>query len=512
MEPMGGRVSLSPRPVRARGPALEAGLLGHCPGEVRLGRLRADARELMRAAGFGEAVDALEGRRRPPLSGEAAVRVRDLYHLPIPLLSSAELDDIFPAARRTAAGYASRLAGQGAWLPQAVDDFFANGGERLWMVRVPEPERQDGFLARALSRVTGDPVPGPLPLHEAMDLRGLATLLVIPELAVVGAPDLERLQVAATLSDPAPLAIAPPPPRFLPLPCPQPRSAAVIPTPDPKLPGPVETLPLLNALIAALDRYRPDVQLLFTLPLIARSALGGPAVDGAVLDALAALGGTAAGAALRRVQLLFPYLRGPRARLQTPVGVIAGIQAAVAGREGHWRSVAGRPLVTEGRPYPALRRDQVQGLRETPGVGVLVARGERVELDDERLAVPALHPGDYQGTADPTRLDGYRSAEVGRFMGYLIRQLRALGERLVFDLDPADPRPGLALDAFFRRLFAAGALRGALPEEGYRVSRVKGGAGLLAYDIEVAPAFPIDRMRLTFINRDGEWQTGVSGA
>lgn len=512
MDPMGGRVSLSPRPVRARSPALDAGLLGHCPGAVRLHRLRADARDLMRAAGFGEAVEELEGRRRPPLSGEAAARVRDLYHLPIPLLSSAELDDIFPDARATETLYKSRLAGRTAWLPQAVDDFFANGGERLWVVRIPEPERQDGFLPRSLSRVSGDPVPGPLPLHEAMDLRGLATLLVIPELALVGAPDLERIQISAILSDPAPLAITPPPPRFLPLPCPQPSPAAVLPAPDPSASGPVETLPLLRALITALDRYRPDIQLLFTLPLIERTAVGGPVVDSAVLDALAALRGTAAGVELRRVQLLFPYLSGPRTRLQSPVGIIAGIQAAVARREGHWRSVAGRPLVTDARPSPSLRRDQVQGLRETPGVGVLVARGDRVELDDERLVVPALHPGDYLGTADPARLDGYRSAEVGRFMGYLIRQLRALGERLVFDLDPADPRPGLALDDFFRRLFAAGALRGALPEEGYRISRINGGEGLLAYDIEVAPAFPIDRLRLTFINRDGEWQTGVSGA
>ena len=52
-----------------------------------------------------------------------------LYHLPIPLRSSAEFHDIFPDSRVEKASYVSLLAGDRVWLPQAVDDFFANGGE-----------------------------------------------------------------------------------------------------------------------------------------------------------------------------------------------------------------------------------------------------------------------------------------------------------------------------------------------------------------------------------------------
>ena len=86
----------------------------------------------------------------------------------------------------------------------------------------------------------------------------------------------------------------------------------------------------------------------------------------------------------------------------------------------------------------------------------------------------------------------------------------------MFVLDPGDPRPRLLLEEFLRHLFAAGALRGALPEEAFSVrpgiAGPASGKGVLAYDIELAPAFPIDRLRLTFANRDGEWQAGLTGS
>jgi hypothetical protein len=34
----------------------------------------------------------------------------------------------------------------------------------------------------------------------------------------------------------------------------------------------------------------------------------------------------------------------------------------------------------------------------------------------------------------------------------------------------------------------------------------------IAYDIEIAPAFPIDRLRLTFANSDGEWRGSLLSA
>ena len=48
------------------------------------------------------------------------------------------------------------------------------------------------------------------------------------------------------------------------------------------------------------------------------------------------------------------------------------------------------------------------------------------------------HRADYFDAVDMRRFDGYRSGELARFMGYLIRQLHALGELLVFDVDFRD--------------------------------------------------------------------------
>jgi hypothetical protein len=277
-------------------------------------------------------------------------------------------------------------------------------------------------------------------------------------------------------------------------------------------PEPATTLGVIDQVRVLLERWRPDIQYLHSLPLVYASAAGGPAPNGAVLAALAARRGTREGAGLKRIQLLFPYLRGPRSRLASPVGLVAGRQAGVARRDGVWRSIAGQALVTDASPYPPVGSREAERLRETPGIGVLSRRRGRVELDDERLVVPALHPDDYLDARDPSRFDGYRSGEVSRFIGFLMRRLRALGDLLVFDVDPRDPRPRLLLEDLFRALHAAGALRGALPEEAYRIRPGLAGEGVLAYDIELAPAFPVDRLRLTFANREGEWQTSLGSA
>jgi hypothetical protein len=171
--------------------------------------------------------------------------------------------------------------------------------------------------------------------------------------------------------------------------------------------------------------------------------------------------------------------------------------------------MAGQALVTDATPYPVIGSRMGERLRDAPGVGILVQRRGRVELEDERLVVPALHPDDYLNARDPARFDGFRSGEVCRFIGYLLRRLRALGEILVFDLDPLDPRPRILLEDLFRGLHAAGALRGALPEDAFSIRGGPRAPGLITYDIELAPAFPLDRLRLTFANREGEWQAGL---
>lgn len=489
-ELLGARIELNPRPPAPRAPVLVAAMLGHCPGRFRADRLTARALAALRTAGYARSAERLL----------AEPERADAWHLPIPLAAAAELDDLFPDARGTPTRYRSVLAGDRAWLPDAVDDFFAQGGERLWVVRVPEADGQRGFLS----------LPG-RGLNEPEALQGLATVLAVAEVGVVAMPDLERLQIPAELPDVPRVRLENPQPRFLP--CGGERGDThrerrhADEMPDAPAPWPTGTL--LRAVLRDLDRYRPDIQWLFTLPPGYASAAGRPVLDPAARQAVEALRGERDAAQLRRVTLLFPYLRSHRRRLSSPTGAVAGAQAAVAQQAGPWRSMAGRPLRSEARPYPAVSRQDVVAWRDTPGIGVLEHRRGALTLDDERLTVPALPAADYPRSAvaaTDSPLAGYRSGEVMRLLGHLIRELRALGESLIFDVDPRDPRPRMALERYFRRLHAAGALRGRRPEQAFRVTQRTAPPAELHYDIEIAPAFPVDRIRLTFANRDGAWQ------
>lgn len=513
----GARIALTPRPVQRRQAALEVALLGHYPqaGRVRLARLRAlsGALEDMRSVGFGVHVDAILANRMA--DGTALTdRLRNLYHLPLPLHSSAEFHDIFPDARTETTAYVSLLAGNQAWLAQAVDDFFANGGEKLWLVRIPETASDPAQPAQTEFLPAANTV-----LHDVDTLRGLATVLVIPTLAVVALPDLERLQIPPRLPDVPRMRLENPDPQFLPCTADtgddhrERRYASEFEDqPDPR---PLEEL--LRGILQFISKHRPDVQCLFTLPLAYSGEIDAPVVDQVALNRIAAIRDGDSGHQLRHMQFLFPYLRGPHFALRSPVGVIAGKQAAIVRAKGPWHSIGAQPLLSEALPYPRLSIAQMLALREKPGVGVLNLRsgfGGRnlLSLDDERLVVPALPPSDYTGTEDRRRFDGYRAAEIMRFLGFLRRQLQTLGEQLVFNVDVNDPRPRLLLEQFFRRLYQQGALRGALPEQAYRISQLQPQDNAIQFDIEIAPAFPIDRIFLTFINLDGEWQGEVRSA
>ncbi|GGO76233.1 hypothetical protein GCM10011348_02950 [Marinobacterium nitratireducens] len=495
---LASRITLTPRPLEARNAVLEVAMLGHCPGPVRIGRLLAlrGALSRMRSLGFGDAVDQLEASSGDP-------RILGLQHLPIPLRSSAEFHDIFPGAQSADTGYVSVLAGRRAWLPQCVDDFFANGGDTLWVIAVPENEGQSGFLPAENTR-----------LHEISTLRGLACALAIPTLATVAFPDLERLQVPARLPDIPRVRLDNPSPQFVPCGTDldddhrERRYSDEVALGE--MPPPAAFNRILQGILPWLAKHRPDLQCLLTLPLSYNGKLDSPAIDARALQWIREIRDGDTGARLRQTQFLFPYLRGPGLGLSSPVGIIAGKQAAQAQARGPWRSIAGLPLQSAGLPYPPLSVGERVQLRNDPGVGVLQQRNGQLQLDDERLVVPALHPDDYSRSQVPQRFDGYRSAEVMRLLGYLRRQLNALGEQLIFNLDYRDPRPRLLLERFFRQLQQRGALRGATAEEAFRIEESQTREGVMIYEIMIAPAFPVDRIHLTFINRQGEWQGRVN--
>lgn len=488
------RVFLNPAPVAPRVPVLPVALVGHVPGAARPERLTNTMREAWRGLGL----QALELRLNVALAhGPTAAGDADLlalHHLPLALDSHAQFLDLFPDAGRAATGPGAPV-GAAPWLPLAVEDFFAAGGERLWLVRVPESEGRDGLLPAH----PGDPA-------RPETLRGLDVALNVPELGLVALPDLERLQLPAGL-DPLPdFTPAPAQARFVPVD--ELARADAVPTP----PSPSPRSPswplaeVVRRLCSRFEAWRPDVQALLTLPLAATTD-GGAQPDAAALAWLAALDGEELRRA-QRLQPLYPYLRGRRAALASATGLVAGTIAATAFRDGPWRSVAGRDLGGDALPWPVQTPRSAAQLRRSPGVGVLLARDGRVVLDDERLpgGLPdtrAEQPGLPQ---PPARTAYYRSAEVLRFINWLLRRLDALGQRLVFVSDPDDPRPALLLEDFFARLHALGALRGARFEDACTIRRISASDAALAFEIGIVPAVPVDAITLTLAPVDGDWR------
>ncbi|NMT64996.1 hypothetical protein [Marinobacter orientalis] len=485
---LASRIELTPRPYQNHAPVLVCGMVGHCPGRVRKQRLfdLPEAVDAIRAAGFGTRLEALR-------SADDAI-----FHLPVPLNSSAEFHDIFPDAASSGTDYQSTLAGANAWLPGCVDDFFANGGTRLWIVAVPEEKGHEAFL----------PAPDTV-LHDTSTLRGVASLLVIPAIGLLALPDLERLQIPANLPGIPEPDYAREAPQFMPCSTPPPKAVTAPEAASSNPTEPMATAALLRQILPWLCQHRPDIQCLWSVPLTYDQDRQIPAASSRALEAIGKIAVTPAGHRLRQVQFVFPYLTNARGRPVSSCGVLAGAQSGVAQTNGPWRSIAGRILVTSGDPFPPQSIPAQQTLRQHPGISVITRKPRGVMLDDERLTVPALHPDDYSRSRLSGRYDAFRSAEVMRFLGHLRRQLQRLGETLVFRVDYRDPTPRLALENFFGQLHRLGALRGKLPEEAFRVKQLQLQEGAAVFEIMLAPALPIDRIRLTFTNRHGEWQGEV---
>jgi len=480
------RISLDPSPKAVQGSDLEVVFVGHCPGRCRWRRLSAEARDEIRLLGYGRRIRLLEE--------ESPAEEPDLFHLPLPIRSLADFEALFPDARTTPTRYTSRLAGDRAWLPVALEHFFTASGElpsganRIWVIPVPEdpePEvvEQDASLEAFL------PKRQRVDLSQPEGLQGAEAALLIPAAGLLVLPDLERISIPRSVENPHRVRLANPDPGFTPCSSRYDDSHRERNNPD-EMEGAEEPITFTSTLLqlsVLLDRYRPDMQALLPLPISSSQELKSGRLNSGTL----ALVQTAIdkGLPLHRLQLLYPYLRQPDLSLTTPSGALAGTIARVTHKLGPWRSVAGRPLAPALPPFPSLSIPYAAQLRDKPGLGILVNRQGKLMLDDERLAATDLSNRRYS-----------RSAEAVRFMGFLVRSLRRLGEQLVFNVDPQDPRPRMVLEDFFTRLHERGALAGANPEDAFTISQLPVGSSEnhLEFEIEISPALPIDHIRLTF--------------
>ncbi|MDX2476087.1 MAG: hypothetical protein QNL05_01845, partial [Gammaproteobacteria bacterium] len=194
---------------------------------------------------------------------------------------------------------------------------------------------------------------------------------------------------------------------------------------------------------------------------------------------------------LAHVQFIFALVYTDERPLTSASGLLAGHVVHKTRTEGVWRSIAGMSLSENLSVWPQTGKKHRVKLREELGLGVLFTAGESLQLDDERLVVKGFC--DHAGTA-------CRSGELMRFIGWLRRSLRDLGEDMIFNLDSRDPAVGNILDAFFQELHQKGALRGAQPEDAYRLINLSTQANLIHYQIEISPSFPVDRFVVTFMH------------
>jgi hypothetical protein len=480
------RIRLEVVPGSPRGPDMQAVFIGHCPGQVSREALASDEAlaSTLLAMGYHERVASWQAAvASPALPGD------ELYDLALPIRSLAQLQRLFPEIQLADA---ERVDESGAWLPWAVQDSFAAGrgrgdGRLCWVIRVPEATSVSDSLAAFDARagaVRHEPASwGPGELASSLDDAGLLVM-----------PDLERLLVPPPESeDIARKRLPNPSPDFYP--CGtrlddghrERRYSNEMPEPGAIL----QSVRRIRDIANRLHAWRPDMQWLLALSADSEYGLPLPRPRASLLSWLQGIEQQGS-PAMAQVQLLFPLVYGEHRPLTSPGGLIAGHIVHRTARDGVWRSVAGTPLSDRLRPWPELSRAARAGLREDPGLGVLhLTPNGALQLDDERLVASGFC--DAAGTA-------CRSGELMRFVGWLRRSLRRLGEGIVFTLDGRDPAIANMLDAFLNGLHRKGALRGASADQAYRVTRVGNRSDLVQYRIEIAPSFPVDAFVVTFLH------------
>lgn len=485
----GKRIYLDPEPVVNRQAAFEVVMIGHCPGLADLDVLfsHQTMTKEMADMGYTEELDALKKRMNDKI-----ISVDPLYNLPIPLYSLAEFQQLFSrqrpasedaqtAPKSTVTLYRSRLAGSHLWLPFAVEDFFRFNGSRalkkLWLINVDQSLAQQAFLPDG--RGIEDKIP---------ERNAFARALSLPRAALLTMPDLERLQIPAYIEKVPNDAVKKPVPQFLP--CGSgleigPKNNSKNPV---EYPQPMDFGGLLQQMLVAISRYKPDLRLLMSLPLDSELLGELPHESRDALDDLEKLKESHFADLLHRVQIIYPYVRDHRYRLMTASGLLAGKMAEVVASKGAWHSIAGTPLAGNYEPFPRLSQQQIEILRDRRNIGVLRSRLQKTELDDERLC----------GGVFGDDIEHARSGEISRFLGWLQRELEQLGHQLLFTTDPADPQPMIVLNDFFNRLHQLGALRGKNSQQAFRITRIlsENVPSTLIFNIEIAPVFPIDTIQL----------------
>lgn len=430
----------------------------------------------------------------------------DLLNVALPLDDWATFDRLFAWDARPVE--ADEDTEGDTYLGAAVRAFFAQGGQRCYLVRAGEPwhvRESDDTATRAAKRrrrlarlVPGfgqlvgdyiaDPEPGPTATatFSARDPEtwwGIGHLVGLPEASMVLCPDLVDLA-----ADPAEELEAWLPTAVSPMPVFGPCDTSVVEQPEASNPVRRYPPPTVSLDAAAIDdwreavrlgalflaRHRRDVQLVASVPRFSPDHdLGQDLVGNAVAKGwLAAPGDGGIGSAF--VQLAHPWLGGPMfealpGALAPPEGTLAGILARSALTRGVQFSASGSPATGVVLVDPAPSRADLLRLHpRTPS-------GAAVDRMSDRLSLFAYAAGgrvelrsDMTASVDQS----WRTAATCRGMAVLLRVARDVGATFTFE--PSEPglwrRVTESFASILRRWWREGALRGKTPDDAFTVA------------------------------------------
>ncbi len=465
------------------GPDMQPVFIGHCPGKANAAAVLEDAflKNRLQQMGYSERLDSFL---------ESDDTVEQLYMLPLPIRSLAQFQRLFPAAQLQDNTLSNGLelnadAPSEHWLPWAIKDYFNVGSgqsdDRIcWVIRIDETLAADGFDANSAAV-----------RHLPESWNALELACSIDSAGILLTPDLERLLIPRTEKDISRKRLPNPSPAF--------HACSEVyddthrerrySTEMPDYSADEKAVSRIQRVAQRLHAWRPDMQWIFSLAPQVENGIARPEPVSRINQWLKTT--AKEHQELAGVQFVFPLVYAQNRPLSSASGLLAGHIVNKTRSEGVWRSIAGMPLSSELSLWPDIGKKHRSILREQLGLGVLYAAGNNLQLDDERLVVKGFC--DHAGTA-------CRSAELVRFIGWLHRTLRDLGEDLIFNLDGRDPVVGNILDAFFRELHQKGALRGVQSEDAYRLTNLSTQANLIHYQIEIAPSFPVDRFIVSFMH------------
>lgn len=463
---------------------------------------------------------------RPAAAQDGASAVATLEDVPVPIDSWDAFNQLFAWENRTLADGEGR---SDTYLGAAVRSFFAQGGQRCYVVRLGDPWPVTATQATRLpmlERLVPGYRQGQVSSHplDPASWHGVGHLLGLPEVSFLSLPDLPDAVSRDRPVPPVEIQVPAFPEQFV---------ECSEPAPEPPVDRPVRTIaapqcnPLgyadwanaLNIVARFIQQRRREVQLVAAVPL---PAPGTPAErnllsfllegrfrrddDEFPLTALADSLDTNLGLSSAFVQLVYPWVSSPASlnlpqQLENPEGVLVGILARNALSQGTFRSAASAEMGDVYALFPVISAIQAEAEIPTP------TQPQRL-LD--RISLIAPTPAGLRLLSDVTTSTdlAYRPASINRLVASLIRAARRLGEDLVFEAsgELLWARLREALNSLLLGLYRAGALRGNTPAEAFLVRCDRStitqqdlDQGRVIAQVQFTPTLPIDQITVQLV-------------